>query len=184
MKDRELLEKLFKNSKIIIGFLIAILLLLIAGVSKIYNDGVGSEGTNSSANSEYDVSMFKEIKASDIESETKGKLSLVYVGRSTCGWCVKFLPNIQKAQEEFGFTTLYIDIAKIIDYANSKISDQTAYDKMESLTGENYDGYMSENFGATPMMLVIKDGKIVGAQTGYSEYDTFASMLTDAGFKK
>ena len=53
---------------------------------------------------------------------------------------------------------------------------------MMKLTGTDYDGYMEENFGATPMVLIIKDGKIIEAQTGYSEYDTFKTLLKNAGY--
>ena len=184
MKDKDILEKLYTQSKIIAGLLIAILVFLVIGVSKLYSDGVVDTNKTESTNTEYDVSMFKEISASDVESETKDKLSLVYIGRETCGWCVKFLPNIQQAQDEYGFKTLYIDIAKIIDFSANKVSDQNSYDILESLTGDGYEEYMKENFGATPMMLVIKDNKIVNAQTGYSDYETFESMLKDAGFNK
>ena len=65
-----------------------------------------------------------------------------------------------------------------------KLLDEDAYNTMMALTGDEYSGYMSENFGATPMVLIIEKGKIIGAQTGYSEYETFEKVLTDAGFKK
>ena len=93
------------------------------------------------------------------------------------------LPRLQKAQKEYGYETLYVDIAKIIDFSNGDVIDQDSYDTMMTLTCDDYYGYMKENFGSTPMILIIKDNKIIGAQTGYSEYEDFEKVLNDAGIK-
>jgi len=185
MKENELLLKLVKINKLIMILLIAILILLTMGVSKMYvsKDANTSASEESEYNTEYDVSMFDEITAKDVKSKTKNKLQVVYIGRETCGWCAAFLPNIWDAQKEFDFTTLYIDIAKIIDFSDGSVIDQNSFDILNALTGEGYEEYMSENFGATPMILIIKDNKIVGAHTGYSEYDVFKTALNDAGIK-
>ena len=127
--------------------------------------------------------MFKEIKASELKKNTND-LSVVYIGRSTCSWCAAFLPRLWEAQEEYGYKTLYIDIAKIMDFTNNgEILDQKAYNIMINLTGKNYETYVKDNFGATPMILIMKNNKIVGAQTGYSEYEEFKKVLNDAGIK-
>ena len=187
MKEKDLLLKLVKINKLIMILLIVIVILLTMGVSKMYyNSNSKDIETNSSEseyNTDYDVSMFEEIKAKDVKSKTKNKLQIVYIGRETCGWCAAFLPNLWDAQDEFDFTTLYIDIAKIIDFSAGSIIDQDSYDILNDLTGDGYEDYMEENFGATPMILIIKDNKIVGAQTGYSEYDTFKTVLENAGIK-
>lgn len=187
MKEKELLEKILKLVKVIMFLLLGILLVLIIGVSKLY---VGSNNENTSVtesseyNTDYDVSPFKEISAKNIEKETKGKLSVVYIGRESCGWCAAFLPNLWNAQDEYGFTTLYVDLAKIIDFNKNTIKDEEAYNVLLKLTGDKYDGYMEENLGATPMILVMKDNKIISAQTGYSEYEAFETLLSDAGLEK
>ena len=186
------LTKLINLLKIIIGILIVITVVVVAGTNKIYDNRAStysdsSSETNSESENEteeYDVSMFDEIKASDITSKTKKSKQVIYVGRSTCSWCIKFLPNLQKSQKEYGYKTLYIDIAKIIDFSANSIIDQTAYNTMISLTGDDYKDYMDENFGSTPMVLIVEKGKIIGAQTGYSEYDDFVKVLEDAGYKK
>lgn len=186
MKENEILKKILKLGRIIVVLLAAILIVLTIGVSKLYSNGSTGSTTSTKENeynTEYDVSMFKEISASNIKNETKGKLSVVYIGRSTCSWCAAFLPNLWQAQEDYGYTTLYVDIAKIIDFENGGILDEDAYAIMMDLTGKNYDGYMEENFGATPMILIIKDNKIINAQTGYSEYDAFKTVLNEAGIK-
>ena len=151
-----------------------------------YNGNTTAEETTSSEseyNTDYDVSMFEEIKASDIKSKTKKDIQVVYIGRSTCSWCAAFLPTLWEAQEEYKYTTLYIDIAKIIDFSSGNVSDQDSFDILNKLTGEGYESYMEENFGATPMVLIIKNNKIIGASTGYAEYESFVSVLNDAGIK-
>lgn len=185
MKEKDILIKIYKLGQIIIALLVAILIALIIGVSKMYtNNSTSTTTEESDYNTKYDVSMFKEITASDIKNETKDKLSVVYIGRETCGWCAAFLPNLWQAQDEYGYLTLYVDIAKIIDFSNGGVLDQDSYDILSSITGDGYEDYMETNLGSTPMILIMKDNKIIGAQTGYSEYDTFAGVLNDAGITK
>ena len=185
MKEKDMLLKIYKLEQIILALLILLVVIVTVGASKLYEkNSTKSESSDSEYNTKYDVSMFKEIKASDIEKETKNKLSVIFVGRSTCGWCAAFLPTLWQAQEEYRYTTLYIDIAKIIDFENNGVLDQDSYDIMINLKGDKYDDYMKENFGSTPMILIMKDNKIVKAQTGYSEYDTFEELLESAGITK
>ena len=63
----------------------------------------------------------------------------------------------------------------------NKVQDE--YDLLTSLTGDGYETYMEENLGATPMILIMKDNKIINAQTGYTEYETFKSFLNESGIK-
>ncbi len=184
MKDNVVLEKIYKIGKIIVVLLALILVVLTIGVSKMYKDISSEVFEEETYNTDYDVSQFKEISASDIEKETKNKVSVIYIGRETCSWCLEFLPTLKEAQEKFNYTTLYIDIAKIIDFENNTLIDQASYDTISKLSGEGYEDYMSENFGSTPMVLVVKDNEIINAQTGYSEYEDFEKILTKAGFKE
>ena len=145
----------------------------------------GEESNNGEGTAaDYDTSMFTEIKASDIVKQTKGKAKVVYIGRATCSWCAKLLPHLQKAQKDLNFKTLYIDIAKMIDFNTNMAIDQEAINLISNLaTSDDLQGYMDENFGATPMVLVIKDSKIIAAQTGYTEYAALKSFLNANGFK-
>ena len=185
MKENEIiLNKIYKLLKLIVILFSATLIVLSIGVSSYINNNKKSETTTESEyNTDYDVSMFKEIKASELKKNTND-LSVVYIGRSTCSWCAAFLPRLWEAQEEYGYKTLYIDIAKIMDFTNNgEILDQKAYNIMIDLTGKNYETYVKDNFGATPMILIMKNNKIVGAQTGYSEYEEIKKVLNEAGIK-
>lgn len=131
------------------------------------------ESTETEETGEYDVSMFnKKTTTETIESINKGNTEIIYIGRSTCGYCVKFLPILQEAQNKFGYTTTYIDL-----------TEMTSDDQANLIALDNEEGYISENFGYTPMVLIFKDGKLVNGWVGYAEYDTFASFLNENGIK-
>lgn len=187
MKEKDLSVRIVNLEKIIIILLSLILIVLVVGVSKMYSNDSTTDTSSTTEeteyNTNYDVSMFNEITANDINKKTKGELSVIYVGRESCGWCAAFLPNLWAAQEDYKFTTLYIDIAKIINFSDGSILDQKAFNTLNNLTGEDYEGYMKENLGATPMILIVKDNKIVSAQTGYTEYSDFETFLNNAGIK-
>ena len=144
---------------------------------------------SSESSTEYDVSMFDTLTTTDaIAKISKGDKVLVYIGRSNCGYCVKFLPSLQKAQKEFGYKTVYVDLNQVSTSDQeawakfggvAKLYDETCTDP-ENATVENKCG----KFGLTPMVLVFENGKLKDDWVGYSEYEQFASFLTENGFKK
>lgn len=124
---------------------------------------------------EYDVSMFTKVTSDNIkEAVSSDTAKLVYVGRSTCGYCVKFLPVLQKAQDEYKYETLYLDI--------TTITTTEQQDKILEL--DNEEEFLKSNFGGTPMVLLMKNGKIVDTWMGYAEYATYAEWLEKNGFTK
>lgn len=202
MEENNDLKVIKRNQYIIMGLIaIIIVILLIIGSSS--NNDRNSTFSNSNGdssqnqvnnenqgdqeiNNDYDVSSFKEVSGTDLENESKSSTQVVYVGRSTCGYCTAFLPAIKQAQEEYNYQTLYIDIAKIIDFTSSefKILDQKSYDSIMNLsTTDEYKGYLEENFGATPMIIILKNKKVIGVQVGYVEYSELKSFLNAHGIK-
>ena len=164
---------------ILIHALLIVLVLISIGLSFYtlnYIKG-GSSEPEQKEETKYDVSMFKKIDTSKFISLFKGdKKSLIYLGRSTCGYCVKFLPNLQKAQKEYGYKTYYLDI--------------TTVDKNEQSKIQELDTFLKDNYGYTPMVLVVKDGKILNKEVdnydgvGYTEYKTFEKFLQKLDYKK
>lgn len=183
----EKIEALENKTKFL-TFLVVINLVLTVFFIGAVNDtksNTSSDETTTTESTEYDVSTFNEISAADISNFKKNTTYVVYIGRLGCSWCIKMLPNIKQAQEEYGYTTQYIDISKIIDYSTETIIDQDAYDIMTSLESASDDvEAVSKEFGATPMMLVIKNGKVIANQVGYSDYATYATFLESAGISK
>lgn len=127
------------------------------------------------SNTEYDVSMFTTVTAENLkEAVSKDEAKIVYVGRSTCGYCVKFLPVLQKAQDEYKYETLYLDI--------TTVTTTEQQDKIFEL--DNEEEFLKQNFGGTPMILLMKNGEIVDSWMGYAEYSTYAEWLEKNGFTK
>lgn len=162
---------------------VLILIFILAdGTEKTKNtDSQSGEPTEVSA--DYDVSTFKEIKAQDIKKESKGKNMLIYVGRSSCGYCVQYVPVLTQVQEKSKkYQTYYIDIAKILDFSSATggILDQEANNIMQQLDKE----FMESNWGATPLTLVVKDSKLVDSVVGYVDADTLEALVKKNGFVK
>lgn len=162
---------------------VLILIFILAdGTEKTKNtDSQSGEPTEVSA--DYDVSAFKEIKAQDIKKESKGKNILIYVGRSSCGYCIQYVPVLTQVQEKSKkYQTYYIDIAKILDFSSATggILDQEANNIMQQLDKE----FMESNWGATPLTLVVKDSKLVDSIVGYVDADTLEALIKKNGFVK
>lgn len=136
-----------------------------------------STETNNGANEskEYDVSMFTPVTSETLKEETADdELKIVYIGRSTCGFCIQFLPVLQQAQKNYGYKTLYLDITTV------KTTEQQ--DRILEL--DNEDKFLENNFGSTPMVLLMKNSEIVDTSLGYKEYSEYSAWLENNGFAK
>lgn len=158
--------------------LYAIIMILVVNTTLLVMNGVSTTkkvNEEKSEDIEYDVSMFKSITADTLEDAVADdKAKIVYIGRSTCGFCVQFLPVLQKAQAEYGYETLYLDI--------TTVKTQEQQDKI--LAFDNDSEFLKKNFGGTPMVLIMKSGELVGTWMGYAEYDSYAKWLEENGFAK
>lgn len=165
------MNKILKLLYVIIALLVLNTIILVAPNIKITADKA-TEKTNETT--EYDVSMFKQVSGTEaVEAFGSSDVQVLYLGRETCGYCVKFLPTLQKAQKEYGYKTLYLDITTV-----------TSDEQSALLEKDNDEGFLQENYGATPMVLLVKDGKMVDTWVGYNDYDSFAQFLEKNGFKK
>ena len=119
--------------------------------------------------------MFHSVTAETLKDETaKEDLQIVYIGRSTCGFCVQFLPILQQAQKDYDYETLYLDITTV------KTTEQL--DRILELDNES--GFLDKNFGSTPMVLLMKNSEIVDTSVGYKEYSEYSEWLEKNGFTK
>ena len=196
----EVLNKMFICIIVIVVVLLINTIVLVSNRSKLdklndartFNESSnGNNGNNQGGNQQpeagdgtYDISKLEEITAANLVGKTQGTTTVVYIGRSTCGWCVTFSPVLNDAIDQYGMKVLYIDIAKILDFTDGgRVIDQAAYDILMNLDAtEEFKDYMNKSFGATPMLLIMKDGQIVDAQTGYSE--SIDSILDKNGYSK
>lgn len=164
-----------KNLLIAIVILLIINLLVVILVNGDTKDTEKTEKTETPTETEtetgeYDVSMFETIDLDGLKDTfNSDEIEVVYFGRPTCSYCVQFLPVLQKAQSEFGYTTKYVDISTISEDDAEEIKDM--------------DDFLNENYGTTPLVILVKDGKLIEGHIGYAEYDTFVEFLNDNGIK-
>lgn len=152
-----ILNKIFTTLIVIAVLLFGTLVLQIISL--------GSWGTaEESSTTTYDVSMFTEIDANEYaELYKSNELAVTYFGRSDCGYCLQFLPSLQKSISEYNLKTYYVDINKL---------DQETANIIFAL-----DEGFNDTLGRTPMMTITQNGKLVDIQMGSVEYDTYITFL-------
>ena len=183
-----------KDTKKLFLLLYVMLGLLVVNTCFVIFDGSSKTTTTDTkeeeeTNTEYDVSSFNKINETQfLATVKKSDIQVIYLGRATCGYCVQFLPNIKQAQEDYKYTTNYVDITAVDtssdDYKamTTMINNMTdTFNKEHNYTGDNAYEYL---YGYTPTILITKNNKIVDVWVGYSDYSTFASWLESNGIKK
>lgn len=166
-------------NKILICLYALIAILVINTTILLVKDGGTSSKNDSNAetseNIDYDVSMFTTVTADTLgENVSSDTAKLVYIGRDSCGYCVQFLPVLQQAQEDYDYETLYLDITTVT----------TTEQQDKILAFDNDEKFLEQNFGGTPMVLLMKDGKLVDTWIGYAEYSEYTAWLEENGFAK
>lgn len=171
--------------------LIAVILTLVIGVAgdsnqKFNDSGTGTTDTSTEENTAYDTSKFTEITASEVSKLSDGKTIVLWIGRQGCGWCSYFAPVMEETAEKVGFTAYYIDLGKIVDFslAQPTITDSEAWNTLSGLSGSgDWATFAKDNMGGTPLTMVIKNNKVVGGVSGYTDVDTLTTALKTAGIK-
>ena len=186
MKIEEYLNKIY--TMLIIVLAISIMSLLIGLVN--YSNTKGNTTTNEtltpsnngSSTSDYDVSMFNAVSVSDILKflgTSNKETHILYLGRSTCSACVAFLPNLQATQKEMNFTTDYLDITTVDTTSDDykKFSNLLSKEITQTDHGTSETGKISEFYGYTPMIIVVKNGEAVDAIVGSYSKDNLQTFL-------
>ena len=186
MKIEEYLNKIY--TMLIIVLAISIMSLLIGLVN--YSNTKGNTTTNQtltpsnngSSTSDYDVSMFNAVSVSDILKflgTSNKETHILYLGRSTCSACVAFLPNLQATQKEMNFTTDYLDITTVDTTSDDykKFSNLLSKEITQTVNGTSETGKISEFYGYTPMIIVVKNGEAVDAIVGSYSKDNLQTFL-------
>lgn len=167
--DRDVLNKI----KVAVYIAIALLgVNTILHIASFNSEGEGNVNTNEQQSGEYDVSMLTAINADNFVEFFKGSdLKIIYMGREDCGYCVSFLPTLQKSLEDYDYTLHYYDI-------NSN-SDTASVEKIQAL-----DEFFKENYGVTPIVVFVKDNKVVDQLVGAVDYETVESLLVKNNISK
>ena len=172
---KELLKKLLICAYIIMGLLaVNTIGVFMKNVEVTTSSDSKEETQQTEQDVEYDVSMFDTVDAEKtVKLFEEDDTQVIYIGRSTCGYCVQFLPVLQQAQKDYGYKTKYLDITTVTEDGQKSILEK-----------DNDEQFLTTNFGSTPMVILVKDGKLVDGWVGYAEYDTFAKFLEENRLKK
>lgn len=123
----------------------------------------------------FDTTPFKTIKPADIESLSKNKTIVVWIGFQGCGYCQAYAPLLAQVTKEYGITANFIDLDTI---TNDELKS------VMSLTGKGDWKEFAASFTGTPFTLIIKNNKVVGGINGYVEAEKIADAFDKAGLKK
>ncbi len=125
---------------------------------------------------EYDISSFTPIKAQDIAEISQNKKVVILIARSNCGWCRAYVPILKEAQAELDIPIYYINMLDIreIQKVNGEDEwvtiDQTAENLLRNMaTNSSFQDFMKENYGKTPLTLVIENNTLIGGIAGWRE---------------
>ena len=177
-----------------VTFVISLFILAISLITMIVVMNGGSVKTNSgteepdtqeeAGNNSYDTSAFKEIKAQDIEKESKNSTIVVMIGRQGCGYCAVYAPVIKQVAEKHNITIRYIDFAKIADVNKSVLIDEEAYDTISNMEAvKDFEGAGATALKGTPATLIIKNNKILYYIRGAASAEVLENAFKETGIK-
>ena len=186
------MEEKIRNLTFIVIFGFIIMFILIIGLY--FKDGgssnnstksSSSSSSSESSSSDYDVSQMKEVDVDDALAlfDEEGT-HVLYIGRSTCSVCVQFVPVLNEVQEDLDFKTNYLDVnAFTNNWSAAKEDLEPLTNKMDiEASANDKKGTLGElfvNYGYTPALVIIKDGKVVEGFFGYRDKDTLAGILEE-----
>ena len=181
-----------KQNIILVFVLITALLSLFTFISglggnRTYNEEeTETPSTETEQATTYDTSAFTKVKAQDLEKLSKKDTIIVWIGRQGCGFCSQYVPTITSIGEKIDEPIYYLDLADIFDFSTNPVTilDEEAYDLLVNFKTDGDNEDVMEEFGATPMTLVIKKNKIVGNYVGAYDEATALEILEDEGFKQ
>ena len=182
----EKIEKLYKLVIVALVLIGVLFIITIGGMFKTKDNSNNNE-SNPTENSEFDVSAFNavDLKQTLELFDNKKKTSVVFLGRSTCSACVKFLPTLKKMQNKYNYVTQFLDTTTV----NSKSEDfeklMKKLSKKVTLTvnGEKKTQEYGEFYGYTPMVFIIKNGKFVDGIVGSYTETNYENFLNKNGIK-
>lgn len=168
---------------IIIAFLLINTICHFITISKLDREKTTVTNENTpTINTDYDVSSFEQLTPKEITRRIKNGTEIVlFIGQEKCTYCQKILPVIKEAQNYFGYKTVYLNIAST-DVTSSEYKEMASLlDVEKTSNGETKE---FGQFQVTPLVAVIKNGKMVDGMIGYNTFDNFVKFLENSGIQK
>lgn len=131
----------------------------------------------------YDKSYFTKIKASNIELLSQNKKMVLWIGSSLCSHCAQYAPIITTVGKTNKIPIFYIDILTIYGSTADgvRIKDQESYDIMVNLKTDEENKNVMDEFGSTPMTLIIENNTIIGSNVGSMSITQLEELLKQEG---
>lgn len=153
------LEKLKESSDLVDENILPTVLHISAGeIIGSYTEGVDYDDVMAF------ISPFKQITVDQyVELINDDEKYFVYIGRPTCHYCVQSMPWTKRISYDLDKDIYYIDIDK-----------ETSGD-LSLLAKETDDIYS----GATPLFLIVENGKVIDYQEGAGSYDSLSAFFNE-----
>lgn len=119
---------------------------------------IGVVGINYVTQKENQKTIDKFQKIMDSETE-----ELIYIGSPTCGYCQQFAPVLKEITETYDLKYEYLNTSEISGSTLTKLLNMLGTD------------------ASTPQIVVVKEGKVVNIQSGYTDREGFFKFLQDNG---
>ena len=100
--------------------------------------------------------------------DSKG-FNFMFIGRETCGYCVKFKEAIKELHEEYKVDINYIDTDSL---------DESGFSKLTST-----EDYLQQEQWGTPTSFVYYNGKQIDMISGYIDADTLKEKVNNYGIE-
>jgi len=169
MKTEEIKQSLKKTNTLL--YIVLILLIINILTTILVNGNVEEKPLY---NENFDTSSFTTIKLEDIEEYVdKEEYKLLLIGKPNCEYTAKMVPLLKKAQEEFSYETLYVDLREVTEDGQEELF------KYDDSTN-----FIKEYIGTTPFIIVFKENKMVDTWVGYQDYAKFEQFLVSIGLEK
>lgn len=95
--------------------------------------------------------------------------SVIYIARPTCSHCITQTPRMKYIKYKYKVEVNYLNTDEFSE-------DNTDYDKVIAS-----DEYFMKNDLATPLILLVKEGKIIDMIEGESSVENVVTLLSDNG---
>lgn len=192
MKEKDFTELHEVLNKILICFYVVIALLALNTIVVIVkNSSSEPKAAETSGTEEIDeyaeaVSKMQTATVDEVLEMFKNKeKKVLYFGRSNCGACISFIPTLQKAQEDRGYKTVYIDINTVDSTQDNFKELQKKLDIKTTINenGKDVTDTFGNFYGYTPTIIVIDNGKMQGGIIGADEQGLY-DLLDANNIKK
>lgn len=95
-----------------------------------------------------------------IDSKTE---QLIYIGSPTCSYCQQFSPVLEEITKTYDLKYEYLNVSEVSDGTLTKLLNKLGTDS------------------STPQVVIVKEGKVINNQQGYTDRDGFFEFLQDNG---